>query len=488
MSRILLVQSEARALPLRDQRVHLCVTSPPSWNLRDYGTGKRRGGHPACSHRIGSPETRAQQVRPSTFKGGKATVGHGQAGYREQCPRCGAVRIDQQLGLEASADCLGWATGHPCERCYICAMVQVFREVKRVLRDDGTVWLNCGDSYTSGGRVGHGTRQGQRHQTTRGLHGTNDPPRAPRPRRLTLALQQDGWILRSDIIWHKRNCMPASVTDHPTTSHEYVFLLSKPPQYFYDADAIREPYATENAVPANPEWVQGWATDGPHTAVAHNQATSHHGSTFTNSKTGVRQPRTATLPRADHPSGRNARTVWDIPTQPYHGAHFACFPEALAERCIRAGTSAHGVCPTCASPWRRAVERQRLLDGYIPVTGAFSMPDQPWRIPPNGRGHWRYSTQTIQHGWEPTCRCPQPMLPHPATVLDPFCGSGTTLVVARALGRHAIGCDLSWTYVHDQGRQRLGLTAFHEWAHGAHHTRHPHEDDSSNLPLFRRQP
>ena len=200
-----------------------------------------------------------------------------------------------------------------------------------MLRDDGTFWLNLGDSYTSGGRVGHGTRQGYKQQTNHGMNGTNDPPRAPQPPglkpknlvgspwRVALALQADGWTLRSDIIWSKQNCMPESVQDRPTRSHEYLFLLTKSQRYFYDAQAIAE------EVTGHPQGQQG------HGAHCKDFGESHAPSSRNTLKTPGRQT-------------RNARSVWTIPTEPFAGAHFATFPTALVERCVRAGTSEAGCC------------------------------------------------------------------------------------------------------------------------------------------------
>jgi site-specific DNA-methyltransferase (adenine-specific) len=199
--------------------VQCCVTSPPYWGLRDYGT-------------------------------------------------------DGQLGLEPTPD------------AYVASMVAVFREVRRALRDDGTLWLNVGDSFSD-----------------KQLQGV--------PWRLAFALQADGWYLRSDIIWNKPNPMPESVTDRPTKSHEYVFLLTKSARYFYDAEAIKEP-------------AKDWGT---------RDRTNWRGKV--NSPAG---PQTGCTNANHAASGRNARSVWTITTQPYPDAHFATFPEALPERCIKAGT------------------------------------------------------------------------------------------------------------------------------------------------------
>lgn len=479
MPNVLLVQADARHMPLQDGSVHMAVCSPPYWGLRNYAGIEPSiwGGHAECLHEWGDTidvnatnhtdkrrwqHTRngrdEEQLTEKRVAWLRTTVPQGQF-----CHHCGAYA--GMLGLEPLHDCLAWARGEtPCPTCFVCHLRTVFTEVWRVLRPDGTLWLNIGDSMSSGGRVGHGTRQGYKQQTNRGMNGTNDPPRLPQPpglkpkdlcmvpARLALALQTDGWYLRSDIIWTKPNPMPESVTDRPTKAHEYVFLLSKSERYFYDATAVQENCAPE----------------------------SWHNSDFRRTRNLTLHPTTGMGERNAREATRNLRSVWDIPTSPYSDAHFATYPPALVERCIKAGTSQMGVCPQCGAPYRRLIERQRLLDGHIPVSGTFSRPDQPFRIPPNGVGHYRYTTQTTQHGWAPGCQC-DAGAPVPATILDPFAGSGTTGLVARALGRHAVLCDLSYPYLHDQARHRLSLDAMASWE-GRNGHRAP--EDHTTLPLF----
>ena len=254
---------------LTDESVDACVTSPPYWGLRDYG-------------------------------------------------------VDGQLGLEAS----------PAE--YVARIVEVFREVRRVLTTTGTFWLNLGDSYAAGktGRADHGTgdatsRLGPNRDGLPGgsVMGPVTPRSAPPglkpkdlvgiPWRVALALQDDGWWLRSDIIWAKPNPMPESVRDRPTSAHEHVFLLAKAPAYYYDAVGIAEPADG------------GWGTRDRTSA-------KHNGAAFANAG---QRPHGGL--RGGDATTRNARNVWTIPPQPYAGAHFAVFPEELARRCILAGTP-HG--------------------------------------------------------------------------------------------------------------------------------------------------
>ena len=408
-------------------------------------------------------QSRAQQIPTTNAKGWRGGV----------CGKCGAVRIDEQLGLEKTLD------------AYIATMVQVFREVHRVLRDDGTLWLNIGDSYAGSWGNYHPNsppgKHGQRLKDTarwnRPAYSSQEflPPTATMkdlpsknlcgvPWRLALALQADGWYLRSEIIWHKPNPMPESVIDRPTRAHEQVFLLTKSPRYFYDAETIQESIASlpqaQARGPKNTPLDRGPREGG---------------------NTGLQDM--ALRMRDGKVHGRNARTVWTLPTEPTPMAHFATFPTALVELCVRAGTSAYGCCAACGAPWRRLVERQRLLDGTTPVTGTYSHPEEPFRITANGVGHWRVSTLTTALGWLPTCTCNAAVVP--AVCLDPFCGSGTTLLVARALQRHGVGLDLSWTYLHTIARQRLGLAALAAWEG----RERPREAVGySDLPLFQEAP
>lgn len=218
---------------------------------------------------------------------------------------------------------------------YIAAMVEVFRQVRRVLRPDAVMFANLGDSYATGaGAVGSrpgGGKQGDRWASGVGaMTNANRLPQAglkPKdlmmiPARVAIALQADGWYLRSDIIWHKPNPMPESVTDRPTKSHEYVFLLTKAERYFYDAKAIAEPLQT----------------DPKENYPARAKVTGRGNQSYTNAHNGSpSQDKSGGFPPASDLT-RNARSVWTIATRPYTGAHFAVMPSELAERCIKAGS------------------------------------------------------------------------------------------------------------------------------------------------------
>jgi len=294
-------------------RVQMCVTSPPYWGLRDYGTATWEGGDPECDH-VGVRSTGSSTLkndgrpRPGILENHKVPS----IPYKEICGQCDAHRIDQQLGLERT----------PEE--YVKNMAEVFRLVRDVLADDGTLWLNMGDSYSSGGRgtsdhhrqrIGENTANAQALGRKVAPEGLKDKDLVGIPWRLAFALQADGWYLRSDIIWHKPNPMPESVTDRPTKAHEYLFLLSKQERYYYDAEAIRE------------DGVYGYSQKpGMYERLGINAKRTSYG----NSVSG-------------DGGNRNKRSVWTIPTQPYAEAHFATFPEALIEPCILAGSKSGDV-------------------------------------------------------------------------------------------------------------------------------------------------
>ena len=256
--RILTGDALAMLRTIQSGSVQTCVTSPPYWGLRDYG-------------------------------------------------------VSGQIGLEKT----------PEE--YVEKLVAVFREVRRVLKDDGTLWLNLGDSYAAGkcGRALYGT--GVPKAAAKGANGIQrkaPPGLKPKdlvgiPWRVAFALQAAGWYLRSDIIWHKPNPMPESVRDRPTKAHEYVFLLSKSPRYYYDADAIKEP--------------------GKLGRSGNTQHKYPNGQQLHRSSTGFLEMRGKVYPKV------NRRTVWSITPKPYRGAHFATFPPQLVEPCILAGAPIGGV-------------------------------------------------------------------------------------------------------------------------------------------------
>ena len=305
-----------------DESIDCCVTSPPYYGLRDYGTGKWIGGDPDCPH------YRTTKKSDATATGHKAMMdgGHpvGDAIYKTICPLCGAVREDKQIGLEETPE------------QYVQRLVEVFREVKRVLKNDGTLWLNIGDSWWGSGSRGYdftknskgmgevqmgskGTLQLSNLPKLVGSHGEyKDKDIIGIPWMLAFALRADGWYLRQDIIWSKPNPMPESVRDRCTKSHEYVFLLTKSKKYHYDSDAIKEKAKTK-----------------PQKRNKHNegyQADYAKGDRFSDGD------------RVYGADGfRNKRDVWSVPLHPLKEAHFATFPEKLIEPCVLAGCRQGGI-------------------------------------------------------------------------------------------------------------------------------------------------
>jgi DNA modification methylase len=297
-------------------RVQTCVTSPPYFGLRDYGTAMWKGGDANCDH----PCTRrnhGDEKQSTSFGTSRDRI------IAQDCPQCGAQRIDSQIGLESS----------PAE--YVDTLVSVFRVVRDVLSEDGTLWLNLGDSYANDGKWGGSS--GGKH--VKALHGNTSIGRGRKttgakpkdllgiPWRVAFALQDDGWYLRSDIIYSKPNPMPESVTDRPTKAHEYLFLLAKSERYYYDAQAIRE----EAKYPGDHGFLRG-----PIDGCDSDTVTWRAKSMQTRKMLGV-DSKTAGN------EWRNRRSVWTVASEPFSGAHFACFPRKLIQPCILAGAPPGGV-------------------------------------------------------------------------------------------------------------------------------------------------
>jgi DNA modification methylase len=333
----------------------------------------------------------------------------------------------------------------------------VAQELWRVLRDDGTFWLNLGDAMasTGGNHCGRDDNQpGVEGKTCHEAGGGDNGHRRPAPGlkptdlcgipwRVALALQADGWFLRSDVIWAKPNPQPESVTSRPAKSHEYIFMLTKRggSGAYFDMEAVKEPSTRyDTRKPYSPGQVD---------------------------KRGDGHDRGAGKVQDRDGSRRNLRDVWTITTRGFPGSHFATYPVDIPDRCIRASTSEVGVCGACGSPWRRWTGRAcAACDEDIPTQGK-SCPscghvndwkqarqehpqfgETGWSTP--GRGAPRKdgsmgSSKTHTGDFRPTCTCGHEDVT-PAVVLDPFLGSGTTAIAAQALGRRWVGCEISEQY------------------------------------------
>jgi DNA modification methylase len=352
---------------------------------------------------------------------------------------------------------------------YVEKMVQVFREVWRVLRDDGTLWLNMGDSYNSAGRDGHGTRIGYKQGTNRASANGDDQNRPtsqglkPKdlcgiPWRVAFALQADGWYLRSDIIWAKPNPMPESVTDRPTRAHDYIFMLAKSPKYFFDQEAVKVP-ASEDT---HARYARGrsnhhkWADGGPgNQTIA--KTFEHMRAPGVTPKSapagsGIKNNESFSEAVKDIVGSRNIRTVWTIATQPFPGAHFATFPEELARRCILAGTSEKGYCPECGKPWVRVVTKEKVPDhrdrGQSYITKLTGERGSSKSLESNGNMLAyleKYEIESKTVGWRQSCLCGL-VTTYPGVILDPFFGAGTVGIVAQKYNRRFVGLELKMDY------------------------------------------
>jgi len=354
--------------------VQTCITSPPYWGMRDYD-------------------------------------------------------VEGQLGLEESL------------QEHIDALVDVFDEVSRVLRPDGTLWLNYGDGYAgSWGAQGSPENYGDdEHEHRPAKNPARHPPGNLQPKslmgmpwRVAFAMQDAGWILRSEIIWHKKNPMPESVTDRPTNAHEYVFLFTQDQDYFYDDHAIREP-ASEN-------------TNARGSGRAQKEAAED---------TDVKAKASFYEATAEPLLTRNKRSVWSLTTEPYSEAHFATFPTKLVEPMVKAGTSEEGCCSECGAPIKRVLSERETRGDYTLDHGDRLTRGRNSNDGLNGREFYEKICPRETLGWDPTCDC-RAMQRASCTVLDPFAGSGTTGRVAKDLGRHSVGIELNRDYV-ALAQKRIGI-------------------------------
>jgi len=354
---------------LKDESVNTCITSPPYWGLRDYNGEEK------------------------------------------------------QLGLEDT----------PEE--FVDNLVKVFKEVKRVLRDDGTVWLNLGDTYSSHkdckstpqslakgmqSEVAHVIEKGKSvSRNTKKLKaaGLKNKDLIGIPWRVALALQQDGWYLRQDIIWHKPNPMPESVKDRCTKAHEYIFLLSKQAKYYFDNEAIKEDAVRAGKIPKGKKYSSELADD----------------------KIGGKHTR-ETLNEKPVAPKRNKRSVWTVTTKPFKGAHFATFPMDLIEPCVLAGCP-EKICVDCGKPYKRVMQKPKQLE--VNRNKRSGTDD---RKVGGVLDKYNRENPPIDLGVQKQCDC-ETNETKAGTVLDPFAGSGTTGIVAANHARNSVLLELNEEYI-----------------------------------------
>ena len=418
---------------LPEKSINMCMTSPPYWALRDYGTASWEGGDESCDHQIPEGEQDPKN---------KNNTSHNARFVRESCYKCGAKRVDKQLGLEPTFD------------LYIKNLCDIFDEVKRVLQDDGTCWVNLGDtyygnsSYSNSGRAGFEQKDGNTNEWSRqfgdgkclacgkpcktqfcnrtclnkmGNDFRSQNRQLPSkcltmiPSRFAIEMINRGWILRNTIIWHKPNAMPSSVKDRFTVDFEYIFFFSKKKKYYFETqyEPTIEPYSENRAKRPITSKMKADYIDG---GKAGN---------FTYNKL--------------QPQGRNKRTTWTITTKPFKEAHFAVYPEELCETPIKSGCPEF-VCSRCGMPKIKDLEYKR--EDYISredrqtATGG---------VITGGVGKNFPKTIIKDLGYKPTCECNAGFTG--GIILDPFFGAGTTGLVALKQKKKFIGIELNKEYI-----------------------------------------
>jgi DNA modification methylase len=454
-------RDELRKLP--DASVHCCITSPPYLGLRDYGVPATIwGDDDTCEHEWGD----VLQVN-ATNHTDKRRWQHTRNGRDEEQPtekRVAWLRTEVPQGKFCQR-CNAWAGAHglePNPDLFVAHEVLIFREVWRVLRPDAVLFVNMGDGYASGGGTGtqgkRGQRRDRRHtqEALGNIRSWPDLGLKPKdlmmmPARVAMALQADGWFLRSQMPWIKRSCMPESVTDRPASAVEYVYLLTKSAKYYWDVTAVKR----VGSVAAGTRAAKGSNVRSELKDV--NGRPPEYWE-----YTGARNFRNSDLffdslnaPHGLITDDGGDPIALDVNTQPFPGSHFAVFPSGLVEPLIRAGTSEKGCCALCRAPWVRQIERvstdriQKAADGWDASEGAHGT------IHRNGRSKGKTGvpvTEDRTTGWLASCVCESAVVP--CTVLDCFAGAFTTAMVADRLQRDAIGIELSPEYC-EMAQRRL---------------------------------
>lgn len=489
-----IIKASAHKTGLPDQSVDLIVTSPPYWSMRIYEGDQMiewptvsyspmpglspitiTGCAPNCAHEwIDGP---TKTISPQQDHSGDIRTGqrggqgwtNGSAGTIKQgayCQKCGGWR--------------GGLGSEPTPTAYVGHLILVSREMWRVLKPTGLFWCNIGDTYAGYWGDQGAKDEGRASAADKPGFSMNDRPSfdslrssglKPKdmimiPEMAAFALRADGWFLRAKCYWLKRNCLPESTVSRPTTVIESIFMLAKEERHFYDYVAVQMPVAQSSV---------GRLSQDIENQIGSSRANGGE-KTNGNIKAG-----------GSIENGRRRRTsdwffeswqglLHDDEGEPlafvvnpkgFKAAHFATFPEKLVEPMILSGSSAYGVCPKCGSPWIRIVEKSRehgLAEEAFPKTDGLEKQNGHKRLHQRikaaraaGEDHDNPLGGSVTLGWEPSCSCDSDN-PVPATILDPFCGSGTTLRCAVALGRDAIGVDLSDEYLEELVPKRVDNT------------------------------
>lgn len=494
---VLLIGNALKVLrKIPSKSVRTIVTSPPYYGLRDYDTSAWIGGNDFSCNHIAASDYVADAANSSTLKG---TTKHQQEThrcrktYRVKCEKCGAVRVDEQIGLEKTPE------------LYIRKLVKIFRECRRVLKDDGTMWIVIGDSYWGGkGASGSITPDEQKERLkykksiqkpsqTIGADGYTRPTDRKHPTikpkdlvgipwMLAFALRKDGWYLRQDIIWSKPNPMPESVTDRCAKAHEYIFLFSKSHKYYFDYFSIKQPAVISEG---NSSRKSGNIKRKP--------------STERGVPEGTGKNQSSSVPWEGEKA--NKKSVWTVPTQPFKGAHFATFPENLISDCIKAGASEYGQCACCGMPWQRIILKNNVKNTGKTNTKYDSLSSAGRLAKKRDASRQQHGKEFFDDGvtekWIPSCECNGKLIEklvkrgkvpvydqqtdeisgyednyekiieyisdielkdHPVqkdVCMDIFSGAATTFIVAQKLGFDAIGIDLSQKYIEDISIPRI---------------------------------
>ncbi len=420
---------------LPDESVDCVMTSPPYWGLRDYGTGKWEGGHPDCPH-LPTARAKGEDVQKNSA-GSRFNI-------QPVCSACGAVRVDKQLGLE------------PTAREFIHKLADIFDEIKRVLRQHGTIWVNLGDTYINykdcksvAQTIAKDGRKAQAHEIEKGrsvsrdtrslkAQGLLDKSLGQIPARFSIEMNDRGWILRNEIIWYKPNCMPSSIKDRFTVDFEKVFFFTKAKKYWFEqqyeplADITLERFQSGK-----------WEADPEGKLGAGEHAMSPEG--FNKA-----------IANMAFAGERNKRCVWKVSPRAYPEAHFATYPVELCETPIKAGCPEF-VCKKCFKPREKILEITPEYAAFLGQSWNPHIDDMKMGYGQQTRGHAdrkgdvagvkRYNFKGYTD-----CGCGAGF--QKGVVLDPFFGSGTTAVAARQLGRDWLGIELNPEYI-ELAKKRL---------------------------------